>query len=62
MSERIERRLRLSGLLIIAGLAIQLGTLFWNHPLTFLAFIVLGTPLVALGIVVYLVSVVSTSQ
>ncbi len=57
----IERRIRWAGLLIGAGLAIQLLTLVWVHPLTFVAFLILGCPLVLGGTLFYLYSLVSTS-
>ena len=53
------RRLQLSGILIAAGIVVQLTTLYWSHPLAFLIFILMGGSLVALGILIYLYSVVS---
>jgi hypothetical protein len=58
----MNRRLRLSGLLIVIGLAIQLATLLWNHPLSFLTFLLVGSPIVFSGIVVYLYSLVFLSS
>jgi hypothetical protein len=55
----IERRIRWSGLIIALGLLIQLCTLFWTHPLAFMAFLLIGCPLVALGLLLYLHSLVS---
>jgi hypothetical protein len=55
----IEKRLRLSGLLILVGLSIQLATLGWNRPLSFLAFLMIGTPFVVCGVVLYLYSLVT---
>ena len=52
-------RLRTSGVLIVAGLIIQLITLFWNHPLAFMTFLLAGVPLTAAGTLVYLYSLVS---
>ena len=40
----ITRRLRLAGVLIIAGILVQGLTLVWNHPLSFLAFLGIGIP------------------
>ena len=54
-------RLRLSGVLIATGLVVQLVTLHWNHPLSFLAFLFIGSPLIAFGIGVYLYAVLTTS-
>ena len=58
----IERRVRLAGLLICLGLLIQLLTLVRIHPLAFVAFIVIGCPLVAAGLLLYLYSVVSYAE
>lgn len=58
----IERRVRLAGLLICLGLLIQLLTLVRIDPLAFVAFIVIGCPLVAAGLMLYLYSVVSYSE
>ncbi len=55
----IERRLRWSGLLIVIGLAVQMVTLIWVHPLAFMAFLLIGCPLVAAGILLFLYSIVS---
>jgi uncharacterized membrane protein len=55
----LTRRLRLAGGLIIAGLVVQLGSLFWNHPLSFIAFVLLGSLVSAAGIVTYLYAIVS---
>lgn len=58
----IERRIRWSGILIGAGLIIQMLTLLWTHPLAFIAFLLVGCPLVAAGILFYLYSVVSHGE
>jgi hypothetical protein len=52
----IERRLRLSGALIALGVATQLATLFWTHPLSFMAFLAIGCPLTLAGVLLYLYS------
>jgi uncharacterized membrane protein len=54
---RIERRLRFGGILLISGLAMQVLTLLWNHPLSFLAFMFVASPLVLAGIVIYFSSI-----
>lgn len=56
----IERRIRYAGILIAAGLIIQLITFIWIHPLAFMAFLLISCPLVAIGILVYLYSLVAT--
>jgi len=56
---RIENRIRWSGLLIGLGLAIQMLMLLWTHPLSFMVFLLVGCPLVGIGMLVYLYSLVS---
>jgi hypothetical protein len=58
----IERKIRWASLLIGAGLAIQLGTFLIVHPLAFVAFIAVGCPLVAAGILLYLISLASGTR
>jgi hypothetical protein len=59
----IERRIHVSGLVIAAGLIVQLVSLISAHPLAFVAFLLVGTPLVAAGALIYLYSLVtSTTQ
>jgi hypothetical protein len=55
----IERRIRWSGILVVAGLVVQMLTLLWTHPLAFMCFILVGCPLVAAGILFYLYSLAS---
>jgi len=55
----LERRLRLSGLLLILGLLIEAVCLFWARPISFLVLTGVGGLFLILGIVIYLVSVVS---
>jgi len=55
----IAKKLRLAGALVIAGLVVEGVTLWWNHPLSFIAFIGLGGLLMAAGIVIYLLALVN---
>jgi len=59
---KIERRIRLAGTLLIAGLLVELVTLRWSHPTAFLLFLLLGGALTALGITIYLLSLVSAEN
>jgi hypothetical protein len=58
----VERRLQISGLLIILGLLVEASCLAWRGPLAFLVFLGLGGLLLFAGIVVFLFSLVSTPQ
>ena len=55
----LVRRLQLAGLLVSGGLLVEVGTLYWSHPLAFLAVLGLGGLLVGAGILLYLYSLVS---
>jgi hypothetical protein len=55
----LERRLQISGLLIILGLLVEALCLAWRGPLAFLVFLGLGGLFFFAGIVVYLYYLVS---
>ena len=55
----VELKIKWASALIGAGLLVQVGTLLVVHPLAFVAFLVVGCPLVAAGIVLYLLSLLS---
>ncbi len=59
--ERFVRRLKVAGALVSAGLAVEVGTLFWSHPTSFLIFLLAAAVLVAPGVLVYLVAITSSS-
>lgn len=55
----MERRLRLSGFLLILGLLTEAICLFWARPISFIVLIAVGGTLLLLGVVLYLLSLVS---
>jgi hypothetical protein len=55
---QIERALRISGLLLILGIAVEIVSLLWEKPLAFLLFVGVGGLLTFVGIVLYLYSLV----
>jgi uncharacterized membrane protein YczE len=59
---KIEKRIRLAGIPLIVGLLVELATLRWSHPTAFLFFLLLGGLLMAAGIVIYLISLVSSEN
>jgi hypothetical protein len=59
---KIERRIRISGSLLIAGMLVELVTLRWSHPTAFLFFLLLGGALIAMGIIIYLFSIVPSEK
>jgi hypothetical protein len=58
----IHRRLRVSGMLIMLGLVVELLSLIRTHPLAFLGFMFVGGGLLITGVVLYLYSLVSVAH
>lgn len=56
---QMERRLRISGILITLGLFVEALSLIRVHPLAFLGFMFIGGGLLLMGIAIYLYSLVS---
>jgi uncharacterized membrane protein YczE len=52
-------RLRIAGGLIILGLLIEAFTLTWNNPVAFVVFLGIGGVLIGLGVLIYLISLVT---
>ena len=58
----LERRLQVSGLLLILGLLIEAVCLLWARPLSFLAFITIGGAFLFFGVSVYLFALLPTKR
>lgn len=54
----IRRYLQASSGLIVLGLLVEIITLLWFHPLSFVLFLTVGVLLIGLGVLVYLISLV----
>jgi hypothetical protein len=54
----IRRLLQVSSALVIVGLLLEIASLLWFHPLSFVLFAFVAAALIGLGILVYLVSLV----
>jgi hypothetical protein len=52
-------KLRIAGVLIAAGLLVELVSLRWSHPLAFMLFLSGGGALIVGGVLFYLFSLVS---
>ena len=57
VDSRLTRGLGRSGALISLGLAVEAISLFWAHPTSFLLFAFVGVGLVAVGVVLYLLTI-----
>lgn len=62
IDKRMQRRLRISGILIMLGLIVEALSLIRIHPLSFLAFMFLGGTLLIVGIAIYLYSLVKMTS
>jgi predicted membrane channel-forming protein YqfA (hemolysin III family) len=54
VEERLQRRLRVSGVLIILGLIVEALSLIRIHPLAFLSFMLIGGVFLVSGVLIYL--------
>lgn len=60
--EAVQPKLRVSGVLLILGLVIELISLLWAKPLAFLLFAFIGGTLFLAGVAVYLLSLVPQNR
>ena len=58
----LQRRIRLSSILLIIGLAIEAVSLKWAHPTAFLVFAFIGCAFIGLGMLIFLYSLVSVDR
>lgn len=58
----VETRLKRAGLIVALGLLIQLLSLLPVHPLAFIAFVGAGVPIMAIGVIMFLLAIVSSSE
>ncbi len=58
-STQVEKRLRIAAVFVMVGLGIELVSLSWHHPTSFIFFVVLGGLCMAAGILMYLHAIVS---
>jgi hypothetical protein len=62
MATPMDRRLRISGILIVLGLVVEALSLIRVHPLAFLGFMFVGGGFLIVGSAVYLYSLLSVSS
>lgn len=55
----MQHRMRICGALVLAGLLIEVVSLSWSSPPAFLLFAIIGIPVLSLGILLFLYSLVS---
>ena len=57
--DSLNRRLRISGILVIIGLLVEALCLVWSRPIAFVVLVCLGGALIGLGVLLFLYSLVS---
>jgi hypothetical protein len=57
--DSMNRRLRISGILVIIGLLVEALCLLWSRPIAFVVLVGLGGALIGLGVLLFLYSLVS---
>jgi RsiW-degrading membrane proteinase PrsW (M82 family) len=57
--DSMNRRLRISGILVIIGLLVEALCLVWSRPIAFVVLVCLGGALIGLGVLFFLYSLVS---
>lgn len=55
----VARNLRIAGILLLCGLFVTIASLIWKAPLSFLMFAGIGCLFVFVGVVFYLLSLLS---
>ena len=55
----MNRRLRISGILVMAGLLVEAICLVWSRPIAFVVLACVGGALIGLGVLFFLYSLVS---
>jgi hypothetical protein len=58
----MERRLRISGIMVIIGLLIEALCLAWSQPIAFVVLVCIGGALIGVGVLFFLYSLLSTSS
>jgi hypothetical protein len=57
----LEQRLGKAGLLIVAGLIVEIAASSYIHPLAFVAFLLVACPLVVAGMLLFLWALVASA-
>jgi RsiW-degrading membrane proteinase PrsW (M82 family) len=58
-ADSMNRKLRISGILVIIGLLAEAVCLGWSRPIAFVVLVCLGGALIGLGVLLFLYSLVS---
>jgi hypothetical protein len=62
MSERLDRLLRVAAALVLLGLLVELGSLSWRSPMSFIVFVGVGGSAIAAGIAIFFYGIVAVPR
>lgn len=54
----MERRIRVAGSFVIAGMLVELMTLIWSHPTAFVIFVIVGGLSTLVGVIYHLLALI----
>ena len=60
VSPRMARRIRIAGVFLLLGMGVEVISLIWSHPTSFLLYLTVGGLFILLGLAAYLFSLVFT--
>jgi len=58
-TDKMERRLQVSGILLLLGIVVEMLCIVWTRPIAFIVFVAVGGLFLALGVLAYLMALVS---
>ena len=58
LQKKLLKLFKFAALLLISGLIVELVTLFWVHPVSFLIYAGLGVTLIIGGVILFLIFIV----
>ncbi|HEB30775.1 hypothetical protein LCGC14_1633260 [marine sediment metagenome] len=56
--EKLSKLFKIAALLLISGMIVELITLFWFHPVSFLIYAGIGVLLITGGVILFLIFIV----
>jgi hypothetical protein len=62
MSGRLDLSLRIAATLVLIGLSVELVSLSWHSPISFLVFVIGGGLAIAAGILIFFYSIVAVPR
>jgi len=58
-ADTMERRLQVSGILLLLGIVVEMLCIVWTRPIAFIVFVAVGGLFLALGVLAYLMAILS---